>query len=145
MTVDSILGLTGTILSVVSLTWQVRSWRASGARLKVSCISSFLLGDVVPEMELLGIKIANSGRSSTIVNDVAFKLPDGKALQILNDEVGAVTLPYEIRPGEVITVYCIPLQLKESMQRQGYAHDTRIIPRVSSGHGDSTGKPIQLD
>lgn len=145
MTVDSILGLTGTILSVVSLTWQVRSWRASGARLKVSCVSSFLLGDVVPEMELLGIKITNSGRSSTIVNDVAFKLPDGKALQILNDEVGAVTLPYEIRPGEVITIHCVPFQLKELMQKQGYPRNTRIVPRVSSGHGDAIGKGIQLD
>ena len=99
----------------------------------------------MPEMELLGIQIANSGRSSTIINNVAFKLPNGKVFQIIEDAANAVTLPCEIRPGEVITVYCIPLQLKESMQKQGYAHDTRIIPRVSSGHGDSTGKPIRLD
>ena len=145
MAVNFLLGFTGTILSVISLTWQVFSWRASGARLKVSCISSFPLGSLVPEMELLGIQIANSGRSSTIINNVAFKLPDGKVFQIIEDAANAVTLPCEIRPGEVITVYCIPLQLKESMQKQGYAHDTRIIPRVSSGHGDSTGKPIRLD
>jgi len=145
MAVNFLLGFTGTILSVISLTWQVFSWRASGARLKVSCISSFPLGSLVPEMELLGIQIANSGRSSTIINNVAFKLPNGKVFQIIEDAANAVTLPCEIRPGEVITVYCIPLQLKESMQKQGYAHDTRIIPRVSSGHGDSTGKPIRLD
>ena len=145
MTVDSILGLTGTILSVVSLTWQVRSWRASGARLKVSCNSSFPLGDVVPEMELLGIKITNSGRSSTIVNDVAFKLPDGKVFQIIEDAANAVTLPCEIRPGEVITIHCVPFQLKESMQKQGYPRNTHIVPRVSSGHGDATGKAIRLD
>lgn len=145
MAVNFLLGFTGTILSVISLTWQVFSWRASGARLKVSCISSFPLGSLVPEMELLGIQIANSGRSSTIINNVAFKLPNGKVFQIIEDAANAVTLPCEIRPGEVITVYCIPLQLKESMQKQGYAHDTRIIPRVSSGHGDPTGKPIRLD
>lgn len=145
MAVNFLLGFTGTILSVISLTWQVFSWRASGARLKVSCISSFPLGSLVPEMELLGIQIANSGRSSTIINNVAFKLPDGKVFQIIEDAANAVTLPCEIRPGEVITVYCIPLQLKESMQKQGYTHDTRIIPSVTSGHGDSTGKPIRLD
>jgi len=145
MAVNFLLGFTGTILSVISLTWQVFSWRASGARLKVSCISSFPLGSLVPEMELLGIQIANSGRSGTIINNVAFKLPNGKVFQIIEDAANAVTLPCEIRPGEVITVYCIPLQLKESMQKQGYTHDTRIIPRVSSGHGDSTGKPIRLD
>ena len=145
MAVNFLLGFTGTILSVISLTWQVFSWRASGARLKVSCISSFPLGSLVPEMELLGIQIANSGRSSTIINNVAFKLPNGKAFQIIEDAANAVTLPCELRPGEVITVYCIPLQLKESMQKRGYAPDTRIIPRVSSGHGDSTGKPIRLD
>ena len=145
MAVNFLLGFTGTILSVISLTWQVFSWRASGARLKVSCIFSFPLGSLVPEMELLGIQIANSGRSSTIINNVAFKLPNGKVFQIIEDAANAVTLPCEIRPGEVITVHCIPLQLKESMQKQGYAHDTRIIPRVSSGHGDSTGKPIRLD
>ena len=144
MTVDSMLGLTGTILSVVSLTWQVRSWRASGARLKVSCDSSFLLGDVVPEMELLGIKVTNSVRSSTIINNVVFKLPDGKVLQILEDAAKAVTLPYEIRPGEVITVHCVPFQLKESMQKQGYTRNTHIIPKVSSGHGDAAGKAIRL-
>ena len=62
-----------------------------------------------------------------------------------NDEVGAVTLPYEIRPGEVITIYCVPFQLKESMQKQGYPRNTHIIPRVSSGHGDAAGKAIRLD
>lgn len=145
MTGAFLLGLFGTILSVISLTWQVFSWRASGARLKVSCISSFPLGNVVPEMELLGIKVANSGRSSTIINSVAFKLPDGTFLQILEDAANIVILPYEIRPGEVITVHCVPLQLKESMQKQGYPRDTSITPKVSSGHGDSTGKAIQLD
>ena len=145
MAVNFLLGFTGTILSVISLTWQVFSWRASGARLKVSCISSFPLGSLVPEMELLGIQIANSGRSSTIINNVAFKLPNGKVFQIIEDAANAVTLPCEIRPGEVITIHCVPFQLKESMQKQGYPRNTRIVPRVSSGHGDATGKAIRLD
>lgn len=144
MAVNFLLGFTGTILSVISLTWQVFSWRASGARLKVSCISSFPLGSLVPEMELLGIQIANSGRSSTIINNVAFKLPDGKVFQIIEDAANAVTLPCEIRPGEVITVYCIPLQLKESMQKHRvytrYTHHSKsdIRPRGLYGEAYST-------
>lgn len=145
MAADFLLGLTGAILSIISLTWQVFSWCASGARLKVSCVSSYPLGSGIPEIELLGIQVANSGRSSTVINNVAFKLPDSKVLQILDDEAGVISLPYEIRSGEVITVHCVPFQLKESMQRQGYSRETYIVPRVSSGHGYYTGKAIRLD
>ena len=118
MAADFLLGLTGAILSIISLTWQVFSWCASGARLKVSCVSSYPLGSGMPEIELLGIQVANSGRSSTVINNVAFKHPDSKVLQILDDEAGVISLPYEIRSGAL-----------RSFSTEGVDAEARVLAR----------------
>ena len=61
-----LLGLIGTILGVVSLTWQVAAWKMSGARLSVCFVWGIPIKSVKfgSMDEHLGIKVTNRGREA---------------------------------------------------------------------------------
>ena len=102
-----ILGLTGTVLAVISLTWQVAAWKMSGARLSVC----FVLGMPIRSRESrsmddhLGIKVTNRGRISTRISGVSCRLPSGKQFALIADAFDQIHFPREIHPGESVTAY----------------------------------------
>lgn len=137
-----ILGLIGTVLSVASLTWQVFTWQASGARLHVEYSWGYPTGDGGPLIELRGITVTNKGRASTIVSSVTSRLPNGKHLPLVADALGQVTFPREIRPGESFTAYYEPDAIEITLRRVGLPLSTKLTPQASTGHGDVRGKSV---
>lgn len=136
-----VLGVVGTGLSVVSLGWQVYSWRFSGAKLQVCFRWAYL----PPEMtELLAIEVTNRGRASTVLSGVTTRLPNGKQMLLLEDALHQVQFPYEIRPGEAISVRYQPKAIERTLQNVGLPGDTELTPVACCGHGDVRGKPIRL-
>lgn len=141
-----LLGLIGTILGVVSLTWQVAAWKMSGARLSVC----FVLGMPIRSRESgsidehLGIKVTNRGRISTRISGVSCRLPNGKQLVLIADVFDQIHFPREIHPGESITAYFEVGAIERTLAENGLPETTRLRPQASSGHGDVHGRSIVL-
>lgn len=137
-----ILGLIGTLLSVVSLTWQMFTWRASGARLKVRYVWGYPVGHGGPTIKLRGIEVTNKGRASTIVSGVTTRLPNGGHMPLIADAMGQVKFPYELRPGESITAYYEPNDIEITLKREGLPLSIKLTPQASTGHGAFRGKAV---
>lgn len=141
-----ILGLTGTVLAVISLTWQVAAWKMSGARLSVCFVWGIPIKSVKfgSMDEHLGIKVTNRGRISTRISGVSCRLPNGKHFALIEDVFGQIYFPYEIHPGESITAYFEVGAIERALTENGLPEKTRLRPQASSGHGDFRGRGIVL-
>lgn len=138
-----VLGLVGTVLSVASLTWQMFSWRASGARLRVRFTWGIPVGTPGPAVQLRGITVTNRGRASTIVSGVTTRLPNGHHLPLLHDALDQVRFPREVRPGESITVYYAHDAVEHVLVERGLSLTTPLTPEAASGHGDVRGDTVR--
>ena len=141
-----ILGLTGTVLAIISLTWQVAAWKMSGARLSVCFVWGIPIKSVKfgSMDEHLGIKVTNRGRISTRISGVSCRLPNGKQFALIEDVFGQIFFPYEIHPGESITAYFEVGAIERALAEKGLPETTRLRPQASSGHGDVRGRGIVL-
>ncbi len=137
-----LLGLIGTILSVVSLTWQVVTWRESGARLEVRYCWGIPLGTSRPAQQLRGITITNRGRAATIVSGVTSRLPDGGHMPLIQDALGQIRFPREIKPGESITAYYAEDAVEHVLAGRGLPLSTKVTPEASCGHGNVRGRAV---
>lgn len=129
------------LLSVVSITWQAFTWFQAGARLKVAYHWSFPVWLEEP-VAFRGITVTNRGRASTMINGVTTQLPDKKVIQLVADALEQVGLPYELRPGESISLHYEPDAVERTLAREGYSPSTKIRPVARSGHGDARGKAV---
>lgn len=141
-----LLGLIGTVLGVVSFTWQVAAWKMSGARLSVCFVWGIPIKSVKfgSMDEHLGVKVTNRGRISTRISSVSCRLPNGKHFALIEDVFGQIYFPYEIHPGESITAYFEVGTIERALTDNGLPETTRLRPQASSGHGDFCGRGIVL-
>lgn len=136
-----LLGLIGTILGVVSLTWQIAAWKMSGARLSVRFVRGVSSRSL---KEHLGIEVTNRGRISTRISGVSCRLPSGKQFALIADAFDQIHFPREIHPGESVTAYFEVGAIEHALAENGLPKTTRLKPQVSSGHGDIRGRGIML-
>lgn len=136
-----ILGLVGTVLSVASLTWQIFTWRASGARLHVQFTTAMLTSTLTPDI-FTGITVTNRGRASTIVSGVTARLPNRNHLPLTSDALRQVRFPYELRPGESISAYYEPDSIETTMREVGIPRGTKLRPVATCGHGEVVGRAV---
>ncbi|MFC6358594.1 hypothetical protein [Luteococcus peritonei] len=127
------------ILSVISLTWQAFTWVQAGARLHVKYGWSIPVWLEEP-VTYRSITVTNKGRSSTMVSSVTTVLPDKHHIPLPSDAFGRYALPYELRPGESISIHYQPDAIERVLASQGISPSTKIRPMACSGHGDVRGK-----
>ena len=141
-----LLGLIGTVLGVVSFTWQVAAWKMSGARLSVCFVWGIPIKSVKfgSMDEHLGIKVTHRGRISTRISGVSCRLPSGKQFALIADAFDQIHFPREIHPGESVTAYFEVGAIEHALAENGLPETTRLKPQVSSGHGDVRGRGIVL-
>lgn len=140
------VSLIALVLSVISLSWQVFTWSRAGARLTVAYGWSYPVGWREPVAHR-SIIVTNRGRASTMVSSVTSVLPDKHHLPLIADAFERYELPYELRPGESITLHYPPKAIEQALVLQGIPLTTKIRPMASSGHGDVKGKwlPVNQD
>lgn len=131
-------------LSIISLGWQIISWKSSGARLRVRPTLNIPIGINVMPGDYPGITITNSGRASTVVEGASFMLPDKRHIPAVSDALGQARLPRELRPGESLTMHFAPDAIPSALHEAGLPHDTPLTPVATSGHGRARGKPLRL-
>lgn len=86
------------MLSVVSLGWQIVSWRRSGPRIKVERIQGRGVGHLDPTW-FIGVKADNSGRLQTQVQQFGFQLLDGESISPTGNYHGNPIRVMDLPPG----------------------------------------------
>jgi hypothetical protein len=128
--------------SAVSISWQVYSWRRSGARVKVTASHGFTVGPM-PGDDLVFITAVNSGRANTIVRQFGFKLPDKKTLIEFESYLQPVKLPADLAPGGEVSFWYSRARLQAAAaEHKLQASDMR--PFVRSGHGEIVGRALKF-
>lgn len=136
------LSIIATALSALSLLWQFISWRSSGARLSVNFTRVIPVGGDWDQH--VGIQIRNKGRAQTVISSACIILPDNRNAPFIADAFRQFHLPYTIQPGEEIAL-TFPVGLVEDLRRQpGINAKSKIRPSVTTGHGNTTGKPWKV-
>lgn len=138
------LGLAGTILSVISLTVQVVTWKASGPRLTVSFQAGIPVGVPGQPKILTGIQVTNRGRAETIISGVRVRLPGGKTIPLVEDYLEQVTFPRAIPPGDMFCAYYDPNSLEYIFAKYQIPESVRVQPEAVCGHGDVQGKRMPV-
>ncbi|MEE2852230.1 MAG: hypothetical protein VX424_06200 [Actinomycetota bacterium] len=129
------------VLSVISVVWQVVSWRRSGPRIKVKRIHG--IGGPPQGVWLIGVQAENSGRLGTQVQQFGFQLPDGQFITALEDFLGMpIQLPMELPAGGVVAARYNALHIRNALA--GRRFGKRVRPFVETGHGRYIGKKIDL-
>lgn len=94
-----ILGIIGALTGVGALTWQVITWRQSGAIVTVTALQAFpTYGDHAGEPHV-NVSARNTGRSPVTVKGWGLRLPDGRSMVVPNPAPWSSPLPHRLEPG----------------------------------------------
>jgi hypothetical protein len=94
-----ILGIIGAVTGVAALSWQVITWRQSGAVVAVTARQASRGSDDHAGEQLVKVSARNSGRSAVTVNGWGLRLPGGGAMVILDPMQGSSPVPLRLEPG----------------------------------------------
>lgn len=140
------LALLSLVVSAVALTWQVASWRRSGARLKVKTKWG-IAGSPPAGVWFISIEATNSGRLGTEIGQLGFQVSkrEGRKQIVAPEDVlgRPIHLPISLGPGASESVmYSVP-GLQDAL-RSEHLSGKGARPFVDTGHGRKLGKRIHL-
>lgn len=102
-----ILSIVSIGISLASITTTVVLWRRSGARVKVTSATAYMVfgSDMDSENPRISVEAANIGRAPVSVTGWGFQLPGNATLVNLRPEAYQPTLPHRLEPGSSATWY----------------------------------------
>lgn len=128
------------VLSLISIGWNIYTWRHNGAHLKIELKAKNVerRGEMT---DVLSIDVKNAGRSDTAIYSLDF--PSKESGQPLNDDIanrprdpyGHYPFPCELTPGKIVSLkYSVPYLAK-------LVHALELEPaklrlRLRTGHKD---------
>jgi hypothetical protein len=135
------------VLSLITLIWQVMSWRRSGARLKVATTWG-IFGTPPNGTWFLGITVRNGGRLATEIDQLGYQLPRWRQRRRLVvptvDALGRpIQLPIPLGPGESTSVMYDVAGTLAGLREAGLS-GRRARPFADTGHGRERGKRRNL-
>lgn len=139
MSFPVVISLVAICLSVISLTWQILSWRLGGSRIKAST-NSFITVGTAPDLHLLGLTATNRGRAATEVHYMALELPGNRSLAPMPNPVHDIKMPRKLEPGGQTTISYPHQVVLQGLAEQGVK---KVRPVIRTGHGDVRGKWIK--
>lgn len=102
------IAVAGFVLALVSLAWQVFSWRATGSVVKVKMAYAYPVDDA-PRLDvpLYSLTATNRGRLEVSVTGWGLKLPEEGATLVVpgGSVLPAPDLPHTLQPGHEATWY----------------------------------------
>lgn len=137
------LGISGfaLVLSVVSLGWQVVSWRRNGPRVKVVRIQG--IGPGRPQgVWFIGVEARNSGRLGTQVQQFGFQLPNHQVITVPEDFMGRPIGNMDLPPGGTASAMYNARDIRDALAEHRITKKVR--PFVVTGHGRFEGKRVDL-
>jgi hypothetical protein len=129
-------------LSVISLGWQVHSWRHSGPRVTVKRTRG--IGGTARGVWFTGVQAVNSGRLGTQIQQFGFQLPNGQIITALYEFIGQpIQLPMDLPAGGTASVMYNARNIREALAGQPRFGE-EVRPFVVTGHGRFEGEKIDL-
>lgn len=129
-----VLSITAIVLSGASLSWQILTWRQSGAVVTVTARTAMPTYGAEVGDPHLQITAANKGRSPVTVNSLGLKLPDGRHLAIMEWAPWSASIPHRLEPGADASWYVLTKAITESSTHNGIRYQD-LIAYVSLGDG----------
>lgn len=130
------------VLAVVSLAWQVVSWRRSGPQIKVWSDTGVTFGPL-GTFEFRFVTVHNSGRADAWVQSMGFVLPNGKRLVGTDSFIKRVTLPEKVEGGGAeIDFWYDPAELRAQCEKN-QCELSDLVPFARVAGRTVTGKWVK--
>ena len=131
MKVSEILSVVAIVMSSITLTWQIVSWRRTGAVVKVTAKLGF-----VPGLDgmFVVIEASNSGRTAVTVTGYGLRHPNNHDLIQLDRVPLSAELPHRLEPGAEAS-WLMPMEnVKATCAERGIRHQD-LVGWVRLGSG----------
>lgn len=128
------LAIFAVMLSCVSLTWQIVSWRRSGPQVVVDASQSFPVYDHGLGDQMVAVTARNKGRAATTVMGWSLEFPNGDNLIMQRQLSWTPSLPHRLDAHSEATWFIETDEVKrECAQRGVHYTDLRAVVRLASG------------
>jgi len=138
------IAIAGVALGLVSLVWQIVTWRSSGPNLTVTCAEAFPVGpDFDRPVPFISVEATNRGRMAAPVASVGWEVRKGQTMVPTEWANWSDPLPTSIAPHDSAS-WAYPAEvLRGDMERHGI-QEVRAFVRTSTGDRLRAKKPITL-
>jgi hypothetical protein len=128
------LAIFAVLLSCVSLTWQIVSWRRSGPRVAVDASQSLPMYDHGAGNWMVAITARNTGRAATTVTGWSLEFPTGDKLVMTNQLPWTPSLPHRLEAHSDATWFIDTDEVKQECAQRGVHYtDLRAVVSLASG------------
>ena len=128
------LAIIGTVLGILNLFWNMRTWRLSGPVVAVTVNNAFpTYGRDIGEHHV-GINAANTGRAPVTVAGMGIELPSRENMLIIEPTAFSTPLPHRLEPGSSADFYILADQVRKIARERGYSPG-QLRPWVSLADG----------
>jgi hypothetical protein len=119
----ALVGIIGGLAGIVSLVWQISTWRRSAHNVKVKTSQAwFTYPNGTFSEDMLAVTIYNTGNSAVTVTGWGVEMePQGDSLNVISPVVGSTPLPHRLESGAEMNVHVRAHDLRD-------AHAERKIP-----------------
>jgi hypothetical protein len=130
----NILSITAIVLSVVSIAWQVKTWRESGPVVQVTANQAFLTYGPEISDPHVDVTATNKGRAPITVKSWGLELPGGQHMAMLEYSRMSASLPHRLEPGADASWYVETKTVTEKCASEGVRYQD-LTAYVTLGDG----------
>lgn len=132
--IETLMSGIAIVLSVVSLTWQVATWRRSGPVVKVLVSQSLpIYGNDAGDWHT-GVTAQNTGRSPITVTSWGLRFPDGKTGTMTRNLPWSASLPHRLEPGADASWFIPTDDVRGMCAERGFRyHDLTAVVTLADG------------
>lgn len=129
-----VLAILAFLLSCVSLTWQIVSWRRSGPRVVVNASQSFPVYDHGLGDQMVAVTARNKGRAATTVMGWSLEFPNGDNLIMQRQLPWTPSLPHRLEAHSEATWFIATDEVRQECAQRGvHYRDLRAVVNLASG------------
>ncbi|GAB3081232.1 hypothetical protein [Micromonospora schwarzwaldensis] len=131
MKTPEILSVIAIVMSSITLTWQIISWRRTGAVVKVTAKLGFVPG---LDGNFVVIEASNSGRTAVTVTGYGLKCPDGGNLIQFDRVPLSAEIPHRLEPGAEAS-WLMPIENVQAVCAERGVRYQDVVAWVRLGSG----------
>ena len=131
-----LVGVLGGLAGIVSLLWQIATWRRSAHNVKIKTAQAwFTFPNGTFSDDMLAVTIYNTGSSAVTVTGWGVEMsPRGESLNVITPIVGSTPLPHRLESGAEMNVHVRAQDLRDARaERSVPFSQMRAWARLATG------------